>query len=474
MPIQQTLERAPSQNYDELSVITQHERVLTEVDHLIANRNPDGSYDDHFLEDMQVNLKTAVMEAAMPYAVSRPEHDYEIDTSTGEQTFRWLGQTAVQAAMSGYKFHRHESARDRVAVEVREAEYAEKTLRPGKVQVFISPKMSETDAPKAIAKSEHLADDDALRIRWLETNGRGEVVKHKMESILVRDVPLSAWVDMLADPNNIFGQQIVVENPMSALSVMEEFEKLELDSGALPNGVLTILEQVTGYIQSPVDRKKVETHLRLFKADQDQMEAHADAIASRWFKFEDQLAESFTGSDKNPAGWATPEIQTFIESMRDYWSDENLKIIENHNFDGKYLMTRTLASALEKAKVNTLWATAGVLVDNQQVTSQLKSETVEAIKQNHAAQSYNPNLAEHSNMQNAQLIASQNVSVGGGCPGDNRGNFRVGRDTEALLEATKEELSWHGGKIKKGTCINCDEENVDVGVESWCQDCISC
>lgn len=38
---------------------------------------------------------------------------------------------------------------------------------------------------------------------------------------------------------------------------------------------------------------------------------------------------------------------------------------------------------------------------------------------------------------------------------------------------SKEELSWHGGKIKKGKCVNCNEGPKEVGVKDWCKDCIS-
>jgi hypothetical protein len=38
---------------------------------------------------------------------------------------------------------------------------------------------------------------------------------------------------------------------------------------------------------------------------------------------------------------------------------------------------------------------------------------------------------------------------------------------------TKEELSWHGGKIKHGKCVNCKKQ-TKVGVASWCQACIKC
>lgn len=38
---------------------------------------------------------------------------------------------------------------------------------------------------------------------------------------------------------------------------------------------------------------------------------------------------------------------------------------------------------------------------------------------------------------------------------------------------SREELSWHGGKIKKGTCVNC-KKHTDVGVKNWCKSCIRC
>lgn len=38
---------------------------------------------------------------------------------------------------------------------------------------------------------------------------------------------------------------------------------------------------------------------------------------------------------------------------------------------------------------------------------------------------------------------------------------------------SKEELSWHGGKIKSGKCVNCKKQTM-VGVASWCKACIKC
>lgn len=38
---------------------------------------------------------------------------------------------------------------------------------------------------------------------------------------------------------------------------------------------------------------------------------------------------------------------------------------------------------------------------------------------------------------------------------------------------SKEELSWHGGKVKDGKCVNC-KKHTKVGVENWCKVCIKC
>lgn len=66
------------------------------------------------------------------------------------------------------------------------------------------------------------------------------------------------------------------------------------------------------------------------------------------------------------------------------------------------------------------------------------------------------------------------------------GSIKITQGEAAIMEAdasdvfksifgskTKEELSWHGGKIKKGTCVNC-KEFTEVGVKNWCKGCIKC
>mgnify|MGYP000937260397 CR=1 FL=1 len=80
----------------------------------------------------------------------------------------------------------------------------------------------------------------------------------------------------------------------------------------------------------------------------------------------------------------------------------------------------------------------------------------------------------------AQQLATQRYEKMIGCGGSVSilTEMLSGASTEELTtigfgdSKTKEELSWHGGRIKKGTCVNCKEGPKDVGVKSWCKGCI--
>src|SRR5260221_4834582 len=144
-------------------------RLLTEVDHLLDHRRGAGLYDDVVLQDVTTNLSTALQEMAMPGAVTTTFHQVKYETRRGQQQrlFMWLGMHAVQVATTGQRFHSSKAALDRVDVEIAEADCAQETLQAGWAQVFISPKMSLADAPREVAKHEHLADEDAVRVSYL-------------------------------------------------------------------------------------------------------------------------------------------------------------------------------------------------------------------------------------------------------------------------------------------------------------------
>ena len=110
-----------------------------------------------------------------------------------------------------------------------------------------------------------------------------------MQSGLVRDIPLDAWVSFLADPNNPFKKSIAVENPDSSLSVMKTHSELEVPTEQLPEGILTILEAVIPHIKDPELRASVRQQLTEFREDQQTKHDRAVNIATRWRDFEVQL-----------------------------------------------------------------------------------------------------------------------------------------------------------------------------------------
>jgi hypothetical protein len=435
------------------------ERCLTEVDHLYRFMRADGTCPDEVLEAVQVNLMTAVKEAAMPYAVSTTHQEYR------DGTFWWLDQTPRQVAESGYKFHKHPAAIERVHVEVAEADDVENNLRPGFIKVLISPKMSEKDAPYEVAKSEHLGDDDMIRIHMLNCDDDGQVKGKFMQSVLVRDVPLDAWVRMFEDPNNIFGRSFELRDPESALSIMELHKDLELPAEALPEGTVTLIDAVLPYLDKE-QRRKVESQLLLFRDDQESIHQKAELIAARWLHFEFEMAKSLK------QGFASDEVQRFVFGLQHEWGDETLGLLRSlSRSDGGFSMTRELAVRIEKAKQKTLWVSAAVVTQNQEVIKQLDEDTVQQIYTNEMLiqqmmqEGYSYQDIRTLEANNNQIVASQEVKVGGGCAGDNNadlGSSKTGPDgsstnaTEtvnaggnAAGESSQEKRKW---KWKSGVC----------------------
>lgn len=461
------------------------ERVLTEVDHLLAARCGPDEFVAAVLEDVQQNLVTAVQEAAMPYAVTTTRHEIVHDQEARRRTFRWLGKTAVQTAMSGYQYHHHPNAIKRVDVEVDEARFASEHLRPGTAQVFISPRMSRKDASLDDARREHLGDDDAVRVSWIDESE--DEPQRVLQSLLVRDVPLDAWMRMLADPDNIFGKSITVEDDASALSVMKVHRELEVETDKLPKGPVTILEEVKRYIDDGSIRQKVESQISKYYGDQELMKQQAEFKASQWLEFERNLAESLM------QGSPTSQIKGFIASLQSVWSEAELEVINRHSFgyDLEYVMTRELAVVLEKMKQNTLWGGAAVLSGNTAVAKQIRRDEFAQIQRNEqamfAAYSQGQDIAVLL-AQNSRLIGGANIRVGGGCAGtnDRSGDFDPAKPFDPLRQeqnpaeaAAPAPGSWESNpnsrKYKKGVCQvrSCSTRPgvTEVGPCSVCKSC---
>ncbi|CAN5676025.1 hypothetical protein BH23PAT1_BH23PAT1_4530 [soil metagenome] len=459
------------------------ERVLTEVDHLGANRLSDGKYPEAVLQDVLTNLTTAVQEAAMPYAVTTTEQEVVVDEMTRRRTFMWLGRTAVETALSGYAFHAHEAARKRVAVEVDEAEHAEANLRPGVMKVFISPRMSPRDASHKVAEQEHLADDDAVRVSWLENDESVNTAKRVLQSLLVRDIPLDAWVAMLADDKSPFGKRITVENPDSALSVMEVHRELEVPIGRLAEGPVSVVEAVLPYISDESVKAGVAMQLELYRVDQADLQRKAERIAQRWLRFEAALDESLQQHETNF------EVKRFISGLQHNWGEADSRLLRAHQLpDGGYRMSRELAVILEKAKRNTLWAPAAVITGNQEVLDQMSTSVAERIYRNEMSiqqaqiSGIDYRLVE---AQSNRLVATQNIETRGGCSGSSRPDFRgrlgrmpgdgaEGDDIDENGSDSRDSETW---TWKKGICRikSCPTRpgKTDVGPCEICRECQS-
>ena len=468
-------------NYEQKSIEaeTQQLRLLTEVEHLSAALLTDGKVPENIRQDVKTNLKTAVYELSMPLAVSITAHKVEyLETEDGARTpvITWLGRNAVDNALGGKSFHWSESALKRVDVEIAEAKYTQESLRPGLAEVFISPKMTRHDASAEVAKSEHLHDDDSLRVSYAVTNSEGKVVARRLESLLVRDIPLGAWVNMLSDPNNIFGKSLNIENIDSALSVMQLFDQLQLPEDSIPEGPVTLVEAVLPYVSDEADHSSVSEQLEGFRSDQAKYREQAEKTANEWLDFEIELARSLN------EGTATFNIEQFIVSMQQKWNQDNLKVINSHFFDGQgRMMTKKLAAILESAKRQTLNVKAGLLTGNKKLIEQIDANNLrEIVTANQKlevfiASGMSYDVINKMHMEIERKVADLNINTGGGCPGETGKNFGgsgengFGQSGNIESSSDKKDWKWKMGKCQIKACSS--PTPTEVGPCHVCKNC---
>lgn len=418
-------------NNGEVSASLQADRLLTEVDRLLSARAPDGSYDAEIEEATRVNLMTLVQEVAMPNAVTTTFHpvaETVLADRSRHRTFTWAGRSALQVAESGYAYHRSAAAHERVAVEVAEARRAEAALQD-KVQVFISPRMTAKDAPRAVAESEHLADDDAIRISIPVKDESGMVIGRAMQTLLVRDIPIEAWADMLRDPTNLFGKSLAVEEKASALAVMRLFEHFDVDKSALPEGPVSLIAAVLPYIRNKPARRAVTSQLERFRTNQVLLKEKAEAQAEHLLHFEKAVADSIA------LGRTTSEVTHFINLLSNRWTDEQLVVINSGEHED-YTMTRQLAALLIGAKRNNLTKRAGLAIGNDRLIKQISTEKQAEFQRLQSAYDQAIAAGEQQRADSIDAVLTlwtvdANLKGGGGCSGDNDMAFRSGGLTGA-------------------------------------------
>lgn len=460
------------QDFD-TSKISVEERVLTEVNNLNTNRLGN-VFRDNALKDVYQNLYTAIQEASMPYAVTETRHEYHEDNETGNKTFIWLGKTAVQNAMSGYRFHNHPEAIKRVDIEVDEAESFTDNMDISLAKVFISPKMTRVDASFSEASSEHLAEDDSVRVSYLEANGDGSIRSRVMRSLLVKDVPYEAWISMLRDPGNIFGKSIELSSTGSALDIMKIHRQLEVPVEKVPNGPVDILEAVIPYINDSKLRERLQKETKKYYQDQEKMSELAKIKAQEWLEFEIELANSLHSNK------ASFEIERFITGLQEHWGEEDLVVIKGcYDPRGGYFVSKELAIVIEKAKQNLLWSGTAAQVNNREVYKQVDQTTLTRIIQNEeliAVARRNGMEYRTLEAQNNRLIASLNLKVGSGCSGKSEARFKTyddgnlsNLDPENSIDDKDSKENW---KWKQGICrVRSCGKKTEVGPCNVCRNC---
>lgn len=454
-------------------VVSREERVLLGVDYLLQRRLPDGSYLDSTLSAAHTSLLTATKEMAVPHAISTI---YMERVAPG--VYVSGDQTSVEIAESGYRYHHHPAARARVDVETEEAKYNALHLDWGRVSVCISPKMSEADAPREVAENEHLADDDAIRVTQLVTDQFGRT-HMAMQAILVKDVPLDAWVSMLQDPNNIFKKSIPLANTASAKSVMQVFKELELPTESVAGGVKEIVRAVIPYITDSKARQLVEAQYQKYHSDQDEIHKKASSIADRWLAFDMEMAESLY------TGYATPDIKHFISQFRDVWGPQTQQLLTAHELpDGNLYMTRALAVKIEEARIKTLWLKSAIANGNQAIIEQVDPRVAKEVMRSEARiqsmieQGYHIREVLAVDNANNQSVGTQKVQGGGGCPGSITADIRAASARERKAEKTKDDSTEVADSrmlkkdkpakeetLKCVTCPLCKKEGVDARIQ---------
>ncbi|MEK7152308.1 MAG: hypothetical protein AAB834_00020, partial [Patescibacteria group bacterium] len=308
--------------------------------------------------------------------------------------------------------------------------------------------MSTMDAPAAVAKREHLGNDDALRITGLLTDKNGEVQQMRMQAILVRDVPLEAWVAMLRDPNNIFGKEIFVEKEGSALAVMKAFPELELSAENLAEGVKGLVAAVIPYIKDKEAQRSVQAQYEMLHSNQQEIHAKASSIADRWLAFEIELAESLRQER------ATPYIQDFIAEFDGIWGDATAGLLARQRLsDGSVYMTRELAVKIEQVRTKTLWIKASVANNNRAITEQMDSEVVSRILAEEAKiqamylQGYAMYQILAADSANNHVAAQQAVKGASGCPGEIDADIRTtSREQSAESDTANGKVNLQGAE----------------------------
>jgi len=447
-----------------------YQEELVDVFHLLAYREADGSYPEQVLNDVFTNTVTDGYEAAVPNGVARVEQTHE------QGDYFWMGQSSVQIAEGGYGYHKLPFAVKRVDVEVAEAIDARDRLVLGMAKVTISPRASRLDASEEEAKSEKLHDCDLVRVQYLRQKADGEVVK-VIESIRVFDVPLDAWTRLLADEHNMFGRPIPIDDPESALSVLNTHEHTYVPLDRIADGPVSVFKAVLPYVIEQGPRQLVEQQIERFQVDQEALRRDVEHIAMQRQKLLVELADSLA------AETASEYVQTLLEAHEDQLGGQGSVLIKAmRQEDGHIKMNIEIAKLASKINKNLLFARAGVVTKNESIVNEIAPKLVEQIRNEHivSMHNFNQNLLTWEQLHQFQQasdrqIAAANVTVGGACSaivGDLFGQDRAEELKDGLSDTFKKEANYKFDKLMH--CVVCQAPPKKGDTKKMCGPCGIC
>jgi hypothetical protein len=226
-------------------------------------------------------------------------------------------------------------------------------------------------------------------------------------------------------------------------------------------------------------KDKVLIQIGKFQKGQQDYRQKAKAAAEKWLNFDLELARSLR------TGQATLPVERFIAVLQDQWHEDDLTIINQHEFAGMYLMSEQLAAILERKQRQLVTSQTAIATGNQAVIRQADGVTMRLLqRQIMELETQRGSLtdAEYA-WREAELmrnLARQNFKVGGGCAGEVGGEkgtdgLRSGSSGAGINEARDGESESSGSWTwKKGVCRikSCPSPKpTDVGPCSICRGC---
>ncbi len=456
------------------NVTLEQKQFLTEANILLLNRRPDGSYPKEVLEATRFNLKTKVKEDGFMNAVShsfQPVGEYTTPEGETRRTLiqKGLGKTAMQIAESGFEYHWSEPAFKHVRYHVKEARRDESELKPDKWHVMIEPKFSTSDADEDVAKSEHMAGTDALRTSYAATDKYGNITGRHMTAILVSDVPITAWVAMLQDENNLWGKAFDIQDPDSSLGPMGLFDQLDLSLELLPEGPINLVEAVTPYITDEQARLSVGEQILGLRQDQQKLDDEADYTAGEWLEFVKVMADSLA------TGRMHKDIKIFAMQLQNDWDADTLELLKRHEGDyGGYSMSVELAAILEEEWERINVGKAAIVVGDKRALKNVSKEKADQMRNDilflrTLQQGSLIGAAEYAAITTKinRTIARADIKVGGGGCGpelkSRLGKKRDSNNPDSIYHDLDSQSLNEGGAQEQNEISADDSDNEGVG-----------